>query len=469
MKSTRTFMICIAVAIVVLFALQISLPARFSWKATYAHADKNPFGCYAFDSIMATAMPHYRHSSETLWQLSRKHGRTGVLIVAERVSLGRMDLEAMDSLLSRGGIVLVAGISDFADDTLFMSHYGICTNQQSTFVLRTLREQYSHRTDTIFWDDTSRTFGYAEYLTCSLLNSGTVCYNPEKTDEPTSMTSQNCDPQDYYEEEYYEEEVTEDSVYVDSTYTDNTADADYATIDADYAADGADYAESTLTTDSFHLDRASTAARLRVGRGWLIVSSSPKLFSNFGVLDPQLSPLVHRFMSCFRGMPVVRTEAYAGADLGMQQSDPTLSYLLGQKPLRTAVYMAVALLLLFMATTARRQQRAIPVMQPPQNHSLDFARLIGTLYYERKDHADLMRKKFGHMAETLRTELGIDIATATDDERAMPLLASRTGLPQEQLRQTMGALRLCYHSDASMTEQDMRRHIDAMNDILNRL
>lgn len=63
-------------------------------------------------------------------------------------------------------------------------------------------------------------------------------------------------------------------------------------------------------------------------------------------------------------------------------------YFLSQPPLRWALYLSMASILLFMIFTARRKQRAIPVIREPENKSLEFVELIGTLYYQKKDHAD---------------------------------------------------------------------------------
>ena len=76
-----------------------------------------------------------------------------------------------------------------------------------------------------------------------------------------------------------------------------------------------------------------------------------------------------------------------------------------------------------MIFTARRKQRAIPVIREPENKSLEFAELIGTLYYQKKDHADLVRKKYLYFAEELRREMQVDVEEVAEDER------SSAGLP----------------------------------------
>lgn len=40
-----------------MFSLQMQLPKKFEWQSTYHHADRQPFGCYVFDSVLAESMP----------------------------------------------------------------------------------------------------------------------------------------------------------------------------------------------------------------------------------------------------------------------------------------------------------------------------------------------------------------------------------------------------------------------------
>ena len=70
----------------------------------------------------------------------------------------------------------------------------------------------------------------------------------------------------------------------------------------------------------------------------------------------------------------------------------------------------------------------IPVIHEPANKSLEFTELIGTLYFQKKDHADLVRKKFSYLAEELRREIQVDIEEVADDERSFHRIARKTGM-----------------------------------------
>jgi hypothetical protein len=70
-----------------------------------------------------------------------------------------------------------------------------------------------------------------------------------------------------------------------------------------------------------------------------------------------------------------------------------LRYILSVPAYRWAYYVAIFSILIYVVVYARRQQRIIPIIEPFKNLSLEFARTVGTLYYQQKDHRDLAEKK----------------------------------------------------------------------------
>ena len=118
-----------------------------------------------------------------------------------------------------------------------------------------------------------------------------------------------------------------------------------------------------------------------VGSGEIVLVTTPLLFTNYGMLDGDNAAYLFRLLSHLKGLPVVRTEAYG---VGAQVEVSPFRYFLSQRPLRWALYLTMLVLVLFMVFTARRRQRAIPVIREPANRNLEFAELIGTLYYQRR-------------------------------------------------------------------------------------
>ena len=83
------------------------------------------------------------------------------------------------------------------------------------------------------------------------------------------------------------------------------------------------------------------------------------------MLDGDNAAYLFRLLSHLKGLPVVRTEAYGA---GAQVEVSPFRYFLSQRPLRWALYLTMLVLVLFMVFTARRRQRAIPVIREHFEH-----------------------------------------------------------------------------------------------------
>lgn len=177
--------------------------------------------------------------------------------------------------------------------------------------------------------------------------------------------------------------------------------------------------------------------------------------------------LSFRILSQMGGFPIVRTEGYMKETAQVQMSP--FRYFLSQPPLRWALYLSMVSILLFMIFTARRKQRTIPVIREPENKSLEFAELIGTLYYQKKDHADLVRKKYLYFAEELRREIQVDVEEVAEDERSFGRIARKTGMEAGEIAAFIREVRPVVYGGRSISEEEMKRLIDRMNEIINHI
>ena len=203
------------------------------------------------------------------------------------------------------------------------------------------------------------------------------------------------------------------------------------------------------------------------GEGEIILVSTPLLFTNYGVLDENNANYIFRLLSQMGELPIVRSEGYMKATAQVQQSP--LRYLLAHQPLRWALYLTMITILLFMIFTAKRRQRAIPVVREPANKSLEFTELIGTLYFQKKDHVDLVRKKFAYLAEELRREIQVDIEEVADDKRSFERIARKTGMDAGEIAEFIHEVRPVLYGGRVIDSEQMKVFIDKMNEIINHI
>ncbi len=212
--------------------------------------------------------------------------------------------------------------------------------------------------------------------------------------------------------------------------------------------------------------RCAAVIRAQIGQGELILLTMPLLFTNYGMLDRDNSDQIFRLLSLMGDRPFVRTEAYARE---AKENDTPLRYFLSHPPLRWALYMTMLVLLLFMIFTARRRQRVIPVMKQPVNKRMEFTELIGTLYFRRRDHAGLVRKKYIFFAETLRRVIQVDVEDQSQYFQTVDRMAGKTGIGTEKISALLTKLHRVYTEEISLTDEEMKQYIDEMNEIINHL
>ena len=455
MKSSRNFLFAMLVLFVLFCLLQVNLPKKFVWSPTFSHVDKQPFGCFVFDSVLTQSLPNgYHVTKKTFFQLDQEHAKEkiSVLMVVDQQDLKQLDVKYLCNIARRGGKVMVVASSSFDDgrnaDTVVVDElertFKVRIEDGIYFSLRGilsgLKAHDNDMYDTIYWNNRETMYAAQSYRMFYNMVGGTL--------------------------------------FVDSVpkvkrlaYTLSTAGYDYR-LDSLYVGDFTrfdtivDKKERIERIDTFAIKKIPVAVSVPYGKGEVIFVSSPLLFTNYGMLEGNTSVYIFRLMSYLADLPVYRTEAYVKTDAMLVAEQSPFREFIKRPPLRWALYLALLGVVLFMIFTARRRQRVIPIMSKPANRSLEFIQLIGTLYYQRKDHVDLVRKKFKLFAEELRKTAGVDISDVNTDDREYLLLAEKTGMNSDRLKKVIRQIRLVLHSEGNISVEEMRSLIDAMDTIV---
>lgn len=201
-----------------------------------------------------------------------------------------------------------------------------------------------------------------------------------------------------------------------------------------------------------------------VGKGEIRLVSTPLIFTNYGMLDNDNAAYIFKILAEDADFPFIRTEAY-GKNQAEQESP--LQFMLSHKPLRWSLYFCLTCILLFMILTAKRKQRAIPIIKEPVNKSLEFIQLIGTLYYQKKDYTDLVRKKYIYFTAYLKRTAGVQIELESPDNEIYRILADKLGVDTYSLKKLLTELNQIQAGKRELTETEMRKYIDRMNEFMN--
>ena len=440
----------------VLFCLlQVNQPKKFVWSPTFSHVDKQPFGCFVFDSVLTQSLPNgYHVTKKTFFQLDQEHAKEkiSVLMVVDQQNLKQLDVKYLCNIARRGGKVMVVASGSFDDgrnaDTVVVDELERTFNvriEDGTYfslrgILAGLKAHDNDMYDTIYWNNRETMYAAQSYRMFYNMVGGTLFVDSVPKVKRLAYTLSTAG-YDYRQDSLYVGDFTGFDTIVDEK-------------------------ERIERIDTFAIKKVPVAVSVPYGKGEVIFVSSPLLFTNYGMLEGNTFVYIFRLMSYLADLPVYRTEAYVKTDAMLVAEQSPFREFIKRPPLRWALYLALLGVVLFMIFTARRRQRVIPIMSKPANRSLEFIQLIGTLYYQRKDHVDLVRKKFKLFAEELRKTAGVDISDVNTDDREYLLLAEKTGMNSDRLKKVIRQIRLVLHSEGNISVEEMRSLIDAMDTIV---
>jgi hypothetical protein len=86
-----------------------------------------------------------------------------------------------------------------------------------------------------------------------------------------------------------------------------------------------------------------------------------------------------------------------------------------------------------MIFTAKRKQKAIPIVKPPKNRMLDFVHSVAGLYLQKNNNADIILKKKTYWADCLKRNYSIDIINENRDNEFYRRLSAKTGKTENEL------------------------------------
>jgi hypothetical protein len=407
MKGSHLYLIAIGVCLMLVFLSQYFAPHEFNWTPSFDGDDKEPFGCFVFDDVTASSVDDYSVTDKTFYQL---------LTETDSATPPRAFLLVENYAgLTGTDVSAISQLLHAGNKVMICLDYIPYTLSDSLLCFKT--ESYSYVPE------------ITHYLRTNIRDS---IFSGGDTINPAHV----CEvfPQMHVVSLEVEEEGR--------------------------TADCADW--EMLAWNS---DNAPLAVRVFIGKGELFFVSTPLMFTNFGILDGNNASYAFRLLSYMKDLPLVRTEAYGR---NSRKSSSPLRYILSEPPLRWAAYSALALIALFMAFSAKRRQRVIPVVAAPPNRAFGFMQLVGSLYYRRHDNVELLQMKFSFFRAEVKRLSGIDLHEGAAGEDVYGRLSLKTGMEKDALRAVISNINMRLYR-AEVSDGDLKTYIDGMNNILHAL
>jgi hypothetical protein len=161
------------------------------------------------------------------------------------------------------------------------------------------------------------------------------------------------------------------------------------------------------------------------GKGKLFLFANPQVFSNYSLLKPKTAHYAEKVLSYLPAhADNVYWDQYQNHDIPADRSP--LRVFFAHAPLQWAYYLALASMVLFVVYEVKRRQRIIPIVEPLKNATLEFVTVVGKVYYEQRDNANIVTKKILYFSEHLRNHFGLK--PGNYNQEFTPQLAHKTGI-----------------------------------------
>lgn len=223
--------------------------------------------------------------------------------------------------------------------------------------------------------------------------------------------------------------------------------------------------ESYIKNDYFILGEASDSTvnfiRIPFHKGNFYLHSNPLIFTNYNLLHPHNN---HIYISkALSHLPVTHTVWDEYYNMGRGEIQSEMRYILSQPNLKWAWYIILAFSFIYLLFQSKRRQRVIPVIKPLKNTTLEFVKIIGSLYFQQKDHSNLARKKITYFLENIRKNYYLQTHELDDD--FIHLLHIKSGVDKITINQLIHMIKTIQKSNNISEKQllELNKLIEAFN------
>ncbi len=187
--------------------------------------------------------------------------------------------------------------------------------------------------------------------------------------------------------------------------------------------------------------------KFNIGDGHLYLNLQPLTFTNYNLL---LSDREYA-TNCLSYLPNQKTywdEYYKGYNY--EDMSP-LRYILSVPAFKFAYYLLIFSLLFYIIFQAKRRQKAIPIITPPQNTSKEFIETIGKLYYLQKDNKSVASKKITFLLENIRKKYLLK--TNSFDDKFIHDLTIKSGKEKDLIKKLFNSVDIILKKESISDEE----------------
>ena len=199
------------------------------------------------------------------------------------------------------------------------------------------------------------------------------------------------------------------------------------------------------------------------GKGKIFLHLEPKALTNYHILKEDRYKYIEGVLSHLPNADIyfdsyTKIQTSYNSDV---EKESNLSWFMEQLSFSWAVWTAIVFGILFMIFNAKRRQRIIKIIKPLQNTTVAFVKTVSNLYFDTKDHKNLIDKKIAYFLEKIRNDLNLN--TDVLDETFIETLASKTGNKKVHVKKLVNYINLMKSKNEFFEENliKLNRYIEA--------
>ncbi len=166
-----------------------------------------------------------------------------------------------------------------------------------------------------------------------------------------------------------------------------------------------------------------------IGKGKLLIGSLPDVFGNLFIVNHTNRFYTYTLLSKLKNNSITWDEYYKTYNV---QEKGLFQFIFGNDALYMAYCIAILGLLFFMVFEMKRRQRAIPVIKPLQNSTLEFVDVISHVYFNSNNHKHIAEESIQYFYFYIRKKFNVN--THQMDDAFYDAVHRLSGIDRESVK-----------------------------------
>ncbi len=206
---------------------------------------------------------------------------------------------------------------------------------------------------------------------------------------------------------------------------------------------------SMVTVLAKERDSAAVFLKASWGMGNFYFISVPDIYTNYFVVNNPSREFAYKTLSYIDAEQIWWDEYYKGSNVNRGSE---LQFIFSNDSLYTAYLLTFISLIIFMIFAVKRRQRAIQIVEPLPNTTLQFVEVVGSVYYNSKNHKIIAEEKINSFYEFLRNKFLV--SNRRMDEESVSRISKLSTIPLDEIKKLFLIIGMVLQQ-GSITEQEL--------------